>query len=231
MKKDSEFYKLIIDICTKKNINLKFLSFGYITQMEKNGKVKHMIGTSLELNSASSSKIASDKFATYSVLMQNQIPVIKHNMVFNPQTRSEYENKDIAKAMIWFDEYNGKVIVKANDSSEGKDVFCVTDKISLKQKIIEEFVKGKNNLSICPFYDIEFEYRTIFLDGEILYCYKKKKPTVIGDGKSILGKLIINANIEEPYSDLDLSYIPREGEEIEVSWKHNLSQGDRKSVV
>jgi glutathione synthase/RimK-type ligase-like ATP-grasp enzyme len=225
MKKDSEFFKLISDICEEKNIKLKTASFGYITELEKNGIKKHMVGTSLELNSVSSFKIASDKFATYSILVQNSIPVIKHNMVFNSITRSEYENKDIAKAMLWFDEYNGKVILKANDSSEGKDVFCITNKEKLKYKIIEEFTKGKDSVSICPFYNINFEYRAIFLDGEILFCYKKQKPFVIGDGIKTIEELISSENINKVYENLDLNYVPKENEKIEMSWKHNLSQG------
>jgi glutathione synthase/RimK-type ligase-like ATP-grasp enzyme len=230
MKRDSDFFKLISNICEEKNIKMRTASFGYIIELEKNGIKKHMVGTSLELNSASSFKIASDKFATYSILVQNSIPVIKYNMVFNSITRSEYENKDILKAMMWFDEYNGKVILKANTSSEGKDVFCITNKEELKIKIAEEFADGKDSVSICPFYDINFEYRAIFLDGEILLCYKKQKPFVIGDGKTKLKELILQKNITSFYEDLDLDYIPKIDEKVEVSWKHNLSQGATASL-
>lgn len=139
MKSDSEFYKLIEEICEEKNIKMESVSFGYITELEKNGIKKHMVGTSLELNSSSSSKIASDKFACFSVLVQNEVPTIKYNMVFNPKTRSQYESKDLLKAFLWFDEYNGKVILKANNSSEGKDVFKIKNKEDLKLRILDEF--------------------------------------------------------------------------------------------
>lgn len=230
MTRESDFFKLINEICKEKNINIRTASFGYITELEKNGKIRHLVGNGLELNSASSYKIASDKFATYAVLVQNHVPTIKYNMVFNPSTRSEYENNDMLKAMIWFEEYGRKVILKANSSSEGKDVFCITNKEKLKSKIIEEFSNNKDSVSICPFYNIDFEYRTIILDGEILYCYKKKKPSVIGNGQNNLEELIMLAKIENVYDDLDLSYIPKENEEVEVSWKHNLSQGAKPII-
>lgn len=225
MKEQGDFFKLIKEICDEKGINIRTASFGYITELEKSGKVKHMVGNSLELNSASSFKIASDKFATYAVLVQNDVPTIKYNMVFNPNTRSGYESKDMLKAMLWFDEYGGEVILKANESSEGKDVFFINNKEELRKKIIEEFSNNKDSVSICPFYNIDFEYRVIVLNETVLYCYKKKKPTVIGDGKSTLKELIAEAEIEETYNNLDLTYIPKANETIEVSWKHNLSQG------
>lgn len=225
MRKDSNFYKLIEKICKEKGIAMRDASFGYITELKKNGIVRHIVGETLELNTSSAYKIASDKFACFSILVQNEVPTIKYNMIFNPETRSDYENNDILKAMILFDQYNGKVILKANTSSEGKDVFCITNKEELKKKIIEEFASNKDSLSICPFYDIGYEYRAIYLDGEIIFCYKKEKPYVIGNGEYSLKKLVQNLEIENVYENLDLNYIPKKGEKVEVSWKHNLCLG------
>lgn len=201
------------------------LLFGYVTELKKDEKVCHIVGESLELNSSSSYKIVNDKFACYSVLVQNQIPSIKYNIIFNPETRSQYENNDIKKAMILFEQYGRQAVLKANISSEGKDVFYIKDKENLKKKIIEEFLSGKDSLSICPFYNIGYEYRAIYLDGEIKFCYKKEKPFVLGDGKNTIRELIKNLNVKEFYSDLDFNYIPDINEKIEVSWRHNLSLG------
>lgn len=225
MKKNTEFYNLIKKICDEKSISLRDASFGYITELKKGEKIFHIVGESLELNSSSSYKIASDKFACFSVLIQNNIPSIQYNMIFNPETRSEYENNDIMKAMILFEQYGKKAILKANNSSEGKDVFYINDKDELKRKIIEEFMKNKDSVSICPFYDIGYEYRAIYLDGEILFCYKKEKPYIIGDGKKTVKKLIQELNIKNYYNNLDFNYVPKENEKIEVYWKHNLASG------
>lgn len=222
MVKQSDFYKLIEELCIEKNIKMKSISYDYITELEKDGKIKHIVGTSLELNSSSSFKIASDKFATYAVLNESNIPTIKYNMIFNPKTRSAYENDDIKKAKKLFSEYKGQVILKANNSAEGKDVYLIKSEDELESKILKLFSENKDTLSVCPYYNIDVEYRVVFLDGECLFCYKKHKPYIIGDGNKTLKELI---NINKIYDYLDLTYVPKEGEKLEISWKHNLSQG------
>lgn len=225
MRKNSDFYNLIKKICKEKGILMRDASFGYITELNKNGKIRHIVGETLELNTANSFKIVSDKFACYSVLVQNEIPTIKYHMIFNPKTRSDYENNDIMKAMILFEQYGKKVVLKANVSSEGKDVFLITSKEELKNKIIEEFANQKDSVSICPFYNIKFEYRAIYLDGEIVFCYKKEKPYIIGDGKKTISELLIQYNLNNNYEFIDLNQVPKINEKIEISWKHNLTLG------
>ena len=206
------------------------LLFGYVTELKKDGKIRHIVGETLELNSSSSYKIASDKFACFSILVQNDIPTIKYNIIFNPETRSEYENNDIKKAMILFEQYGRNVILKANNSSEGKDVFNIRDKEELKEKIIEEFLDRKDSVSICPFYNIGYEYRAIYLDGNIEFCYKKEKPFVIGDGESTIKELSKKIYIKDFNLDIDFDYIPQKNEKVELSWKHNLSLGGIASL-
>jgi len=225
MRKDSDFYCLIQKICKDKGILMKDASFGYITELEKNGQVKRIVGDSLELNTATSFKIASDKFACYSVLVQHEIPSIQYHMIFNPETRVGYEENDMQKAAILFQQYHEKVILKANTSSKGKDVFCITNWEKLKRKIVDQFANHKDSVSICPFYDIGYEYRAIFLDGEIIFCFKKEKPYVIGDGKKSLKELVGDFETENLYEDLNLNDIPKENEKVEISWKHNLCLG------
>ena len=225
MLKKRPIWKIINEICTEENIKLKSMSYGYITELEKNGIKKRMVGNSLEINSANSYKIASDKYATYEMLKVYDIPTIKHYMIFNPETRSEFYDNEIEKAKKIFNENNKKIILKSNDSSEGRYVFKIEDEKELEEKILELFEDKKDTLSLCPFYDIDYEYRAVFLDGEILYLYQKEKPYVIGNGKDSLEILIKNNEILDFYEELDFQYVPKIDEKIEVSWKHNLSRG------
>lgn len=225
MLKNRPIWKIINEICAEENIAMKTVSFGYITELQKGNKKRRMVGNSLEINTANSYKIASDKYATYEMLKNYEIPTIKHYMIFNPETRSDFSNNEIEKACKIFEENNENVILKSNDSSEGRYVFKIQDKRKLKETILNLFEDKKDTLSICPFYDIDYEYRAVYLDGQILFVYQKEKPYIIGNGVDSVQELISKSDIQDIYPDLDLNYVPSKDEKIEVSWKHNLSRG------
>lgn len=225
MLKNRPIWKIINEICTEKNITIKSLSFGYITELQKGDIKRRMVGNSLEINSANSYKIASDKYATYEMLKSHNISTIKHYMIFNPSTRVGFAKNEIEKAKKIFEENDKHIILKSNDSSEGKYVFKIQSKKELEEKILGLFKEKKDTLSICPFYEIDYEYRAIYLDGEILFIYQKEKPYVLGNGIDSLRSLIEKSDIQDFYNDLDLNYVPYKDEKIVVSWKHNLSRG------
>ena len=115
------FYKIINELCNEKRIEQNLLSFNWIRQLKKDGKIRNLIRYQFDLNSANSFRIAGDKYATYALLRENNIPIIEHRMVFNPETREEYfENIQIDNAIDLLK--NGKVILKANQSAKGKHV-------------------------------------------------------------------------------------------------------------
>ena len=236
MESERPFFKILDEICAEKDISQKDISFGWITELKKNNVAKHIIGYQFDLNSAISYNIAGDKFATYEVLKSNDVPTIEHRMIFNPQTRSKYyKNKFLNEAKELLKQNGNEIVIKANDSCKGKDVFICMSDIEIEH-IVEKLFEEKNDtLSACPYIDIEYEYRTVFLCGEILYIYKKKKPYVIGDGKSTLKELIIQKFTENNHIDfcrnLDFSMIPKENEEITISWKHNLSSGAEPIII
>lgn len=222
----STMLKIIDEICLEKNIEANLLSFGWIRELKKEGKIRHIVRNTFDLNPAGAYDIVNDKYATYEVLKKNNIEVLKHIMLFNPITREEYaENleKQVEEAL---EEFNGQVIIKANNSCQGKDVFLLTQKQEIVQKVRELFSKGSNGVSACPFKDIEAEYRVIYLDGNIEYVYKKEKPYVIGNGKNSLKELVqeigFNGDLD---NSLNLEYIPIKNEKVIISWKHNLSSG------
>ena len=111
----------------------------------------------------------------------------------------------------------------------GKDVYFCNSKEEIEITIKKVFEENKDTLSICPYLDIEYEYRTIYLDGKIEFAYKKSKPFVIGDGKASVKDLIENIedkNINFSFCrDLDMNYVPAKDEKIIISWKHNLNSG------
>ena len=190
------FEKMIEEICEEEKIGCKNVSYGWLKELSKDGKHHYLRGYNFDINSFVAKTIASDKYATYAVLKDKNVDVVEHNMIFNPETRDMYFDEAlIEKTMNMIDQY-GKVIVKANCSYCGKDVYLCENKEEVEKTIYQLFSEGHDTLSSQPFYDVVYEYRCIFLNGEIKYIYKKERPYEIENGVKV-------------YS----------------SWKHNLSLG------
>lgn len=230
---------LLKQLCQEMNIKLEMLSYDWILQLTKDGKVRHITRNHFDNNPQASGEIANDKYATYEVLKSQNVPVIEHTMLFNPGTRSRYVQEDEG---VWqiahkeFENQNHKVVVKPNDGWEGKEVALCHTKKEL-EVTIEKLFQKHGTVSICPYYDIETEYRTFYLNGKVELIYGKTKPFVIGDGKASLAELVQKLDlpdkkvVRDNLSLLDLESVPSKGEKIEISWKHNLSGGSIPTVL
>jgi len=167
---------LIDEICKEKEIEVNYLSFGWIRELKKNGKIRHIVRNSFDLNPSGAYHIVNDKYATYEVLAHNNIPVLKHYMIFNPNAEGRCDfagNIEDEVDKIFAKIGEKKVVLKANTSSEGKNVYLINSKEEAIGIIIDLFSQYFTSVSICPFENIECEYRVTFLDGEILNVYKK----------------------------------------------------------
>ena len=226
MEKEKVFFKIINEICIEKGIQQDILSYGWIRRLTKNGISRNIVHYQFDLNSASSYNIAGDKYATFEILKNNNIPTIDHYMIFNPNTRSNLYNENYKNIIDKLFISNKYVVIKANNSYQGKDVFLCRN-VNDTESIIKKLFLENDTLSLCPFYDIKYEYRIIYLCGKIIYAYKKRKPYIIGNGVDTLNQLIKKKeyDLNNVLKDIDLNYIPKKNEEITISWKHNLSNG------
>lgn len=230
------FYRILNEICKEKNIEQKLLSYEWIRELKKEDKIHHVIRYQFDLNSSNSYKIAKDKYATYAILSENNIPMIEHIMIFSPITRRAYFDENyMIQVKKMLEKSNSKIVIKANDSSQGKHVYCCSNEIEAQQIISKLFAEYKDSVSICPYVEIDYEYRVVILDRQVLYLYKKKKPYVIGDGMHTVKELVKNkySNYERMNFDenLSLDQIPEEAEHVTLSWKHNLSNGAEPVVL
>ena len=140
MEELKNFYKIIDEICKENNIKQKLLSYGWIRELKKDDKTCHIIGYQMDLNSANAYKIAKDKYATYAILSDNNFPIIEHKMIFSPFTRSSYFEKDFMKQIEeMLERNNQKIVIKANDSSQGKDVYYGSEKTQIQVIISKIF--------------------------------------------------------------------------------------------
>ena len=231
MNDNKPFFKMLDEICEERGITQEKISFGWIRKLTKNNESHMIIRYEFDLNSAVSYEIAKDKYATYAVLKNKNIPIVEHQAIFNPVSRSEYFDENFRVILELGLKQYGKLVIKANDSCKGKEVFLI-DNVLDAAAVVEKLFRENNHplVVVSPFVDIKYEYRAVYLDGEIVYLYKKEKPYVIGDGVQTLNELIsLKQDSVEVLMDIDknlnLEYIPKEGEKITYSWKHNLSGG------
>ena len=234
---ERSFHVLMYDVCAELGVKVEKLSYDWILQLSKDGKVRHITGTRFDLNSAASGEIACDKYATYEVLKSQKVPVIEHVMIFNPATRLQLiEDNGIGLKVVGEFLKHGCLVVKPNYGCEGQGVFLCHN-IKETESAIMKLFKTENSVSICPYYDIKTEYRTFYLDGEVKLIYGKTKPFIIGNGNSTVGELVEALNlpdknvVKDNLKVLDFTYIPRLGERIEISWKHNLSGGAKPTIL
>lgn len=236
--KENIFHILMKDLCSEMGIKLEILSYGWILQLSKNEKIRHITGSRFDNNPEATGNIACDKYATYEVLKSQHIPIIEHSIVFNPAQRSSYipANGLWQSIIDYYMQYGPQVVVKPNNGSEGQGV-CLCNNIDEVKQNIENLFKTNSSLSICPYYDITTEYRTFYLDEECLLTYGKTKPFVIGDGVHTVADLIAKLNlpdnniVKENIGNIDTEYIPSSGEKVEISWKHNLSGGATPKIL
>ena len=237
MSEERSFHVIIRELCEEMGINMEKKSFGWILKLSKGDKVKYIVSTTFPLNPESSGKIVSDKYATYEVLKDAEIPTVKHTMIFNPANRAEYipAEGNYNTVLSEFLKY-GTLVVKPNSGCEGHGV-TLCKSLKEVEVAIQKLFKTNPSVSICPYYDIEKEYRTFYLNGKVLLIYGKTKPFVVGDGVSTLQELITKLNLPEKsivdknMKLFDLNMIPAKGQNIELSWKHNLSGGAKATVL
>lgn len=210
------FSKLIEMLCKEKNIKITTVSNNWVRILEKDDKIRYIFGFSFDLNSTAITKILADKFALYDTLSHFNIGIIKHHLLY-----PDYDKKMV---LDLFDKYNKNVVVKANLGSCGKEVFHVTNRDDLFNKM-DELLENNYSISLCPYYDIKNEYRVIIVGDSIELMYYKIKPEVKGDGRKTINELLREFN-PSYFNDKDVSNeVLAKDEVYSYNWKFNLSQG------
>ena len=208
------FNEMIKKIGEELNIKVTLLSDNWTKVLEKDDEIHYITGYQFDLNGHGISNIMDDKGLFYDMLKFKNIPIIEQYVIFN--------NYDKNKAIEYLKKHNNEIIVKANISNAGKEVFKVDNEIDLIKTIDKLFLKHYS-ISLCPFYKIKNEYRVIILNGTIRLIFGKEKPTIIGDGLHSIKEL---ANDYNYLNELEnINYIPKKCEIVELSYKFNLSRG------
>ena len=226
------FKTIIKEICDEENIDYKVISKDWIIVLEKNGVTNLITGYKFGINNHALGELLDDKYATFELLKQKDIPIIEHNILYGPKNNNEYAKgiNNIEYVKKLFNKYNNDVVLKINDGTCGANVIHIQDEAELTkqyERLSEKFF----SMSLCPYYDIENEYRAIVVNGKVELLYKKIKPIVIGDGKRTIKELLIDFNMEyfKNIDDENLQKVLPDGVSYEYDWRFNLAKGSKAS--
>jgi len=161
-------------------------------------------------------------------MLDNGIPCIKHHFFISPANLKYLGREGNWQKMLKLLKKYKKVVCKPNEGSGGENVIIATNEQELEQAVSTVFATSRG-LALCPFYEIEHEYRAIVLDGMVKLIFLKQTPFVIGNGKDNVLTLIAKSpnvlNVGEFDKTLDYQYIPFKNEIFRLNWKHNLGLG------
>lgn len=226
----NQFHQIIKEICDEKKINFSILSKDWVIMLRKDGKTKYICGYKFDLNEHALGLALDDKYATYDIMKTIELPIIEHNIVYGPNNNSPFaegcNNFEYLKDL--FIKYNEDVVLKINDGTCGRNVNHIKNLDDLS-KSYHDLATKSYSLSLCPFYDIENEFRVIILNQEIKLIYKKIRPIVTGDGKSTIKELLqaFNPQYFVDYNEENQNQILEKGQVFEYDWKFNLSRGSK----
>jgi len=226
-----DFRKLIEEICKEENIDYKLISEDWVMVLTKDNITKCISGYRFSLNDHALGSVIDDKYAFYDLCKINNLPIIEHDILFNPNSKLGSNTNNLKDK--YFKEYNNDVVIKPNMGTEGTDVYHINNKEDLNN-IINKLFETNFSISMCPFYKIEKEYRVVVLNNKVELIFEKNKPVVIGDGNKSIKDLLIELN---PYYFNNkilvdkYNKILKIGEVFEYDWRFNLSKGATAKLV
>lgn len=233
---------LLREIAAEEGYGFHSFSQDWILRLEKGGRARHVFGYTFEINSATARMLAADKAATSDLLTHSGIPCVEHRLFLHPKLAGYVSSRGNWDMMQAYARQHGyPLVVKPNEGTGGEDIVRVDSALELEQAVAELFEKQR---AICfsPFLEIEQEYRVIVLDEQNQLIYAKQWPTVLGDGQSSILQLIERLHLAGKLNQAqaarlieghrgDLKQIPTRGQEVALSWKHNLGEGALPQLV
>jgi len=192
------------------------------------------------VNDDVSGTLCEDKSALYEVLKGAGVPGVEHQLFPAPRMCHYFRKNGVWQDIIEYAEkYEWNVVCKPNRGTGGNKVFRAKTNLEL-QVSVEKIWETERDVTLSPFVTIDYEYRAIYLFGNVELVYRKEQPSVTGDGKSTIRDLFLKqmSNLDSKsmalfFNDLDttlfsqenLDSVLEEGKRFPLKFKHNLGQG------
>jgi hypothetical protein len=234
--------ELLREVAAETGIEMTTFSQDWIIHLRQGAVARHVYGYNFDLNPAAAQLIACDKTAASDLLAFHDIPRVEHRLFLHPRLSAYVDAGGNWRDMLAFAEQCGwDVVCKPKDGTGGRDVHRARGRLELEQAVHRLF-ESEHALSLSPFLAIDQEYRFIVLAGQCELAYAKRRPAVLGDGRSTIAELIAAAikagampaevaarAIRDHEPRLD--DVPPHGAVLDLHWKHNLGQGSRPHEI
>jgi glutathione synthase/RimK-type ligase-like ATP-grasp enzyme len=242
LKYQRAFVEAVKKYCATNGIAIEVRSDGWLMVMRHGSERRLAFGYDLGLNSAISHRIANDKAATAEVLQMSGVACVPHTLFLSPVMNEYVVALKSWKAMLGLLRENPRgIVVKPNEGTSGEQVYKVSTEPELELAAHRIF-SSNMGLAISPYLDIADEVRVVVLDDLPLVVYSKRRPEIVGDGKTSLLELALKATPAERRSilsramasDLDktaLDEILPLGQRHVLNWRHNLDSGAQPMLL
>ena len=177
-------------------------------------------------NNDSTVSLCNDKSACSEFFYNHQIPCVEHFMI--DEEADEENIREVCDALGY------PIILKDNNGTCGQNVYRLMNFERVMHNAKKLWKKNKN-VSICAEEKVADEYRLIFYDGEMLLCYKKLIPFVVGDGVSNIIDLMkdkgFDVKNDRRQYEVDYALKLSKGVRQNLTWKHNLCWGSTPFLI
>lgn len=155
----------------------------------ENGRKFFVKDVNLNLNYASSIRITKNKALTSYFLEEFGYNVPQYTIVYSEEKCKKYNLSDTFEKGIEFAKKVGyPIILKLNDSSQGRGIYKVYDEKELGD-VAKNIFQKSNTFQIQKFYGYN-DYRVVVLGGKVLSAYQRIPLYVIGDGINSIKQLL-----------------------------------------
>lgn len=175
--KTSVYHQLLDEICREDGIDLAWLSTDWLAVMRKGQKERRVLGYGkFDLNPAAASMAADDKCVTFELLHQAKLPVVEYAILYAADNHDPYVHgrNSLEYVIKYFNEHNQHIVIKPNAGQCGMGISQITAPEQIPAALDEALTQGYA-ACMCPFYDIEHEYRVVMLDDEARLTYQKNR--------------------------------------------------------
>lgn len=191
MIREQLIFPLLKEICQEQGINfIEEPSRGMFGVMIfGNGRKFFVKDVNLNLNYASSIRITRNKALTSYFLEKFGYSIPNYTIVYSEDKCRKYNLPDtLNKGIEYAREIGYPIIIKLNDSSQGRGIYKIYNEKQLED-IANVIFEKNNTFQIQKFYAYN-DYRVVVLGDRVLSAYQRIPLHVIGDGISTIKQLL-----------------------------------------